>query len=323
LQEFTFSFNLDNILGNHIIRASIQYQGSENDVCGKGPYDDNDDVVLSISELGPICNNGIIEEGEQCDDGNNNNNDECTNACLNNVCNDGFLLDGVEQCDGFDFGGQTCSNLGLGTGKLSCTLECTLNTNECITETPEESEPIPEEPEPIPEPIPIPEESINLSKAAIICNDSPCIATTEMVGSRDNIIGKTELNAPNTIDSCSDGTAGEYLQDASIENITVTDLIGSSFKVGDRVQVNIIAHCTNFSRDNVILAYSIGESSFRLIDSQICDGAGLQSFDYNLILGEFEGNHTIRASIQNGESLARTCGIDIFDDNDDVVISVI
>ncbi len=29
----------------------------------------------------PICGNGIVDTGEQCDDGNNNDDDECTNAC--------------------------------------------------------------------------------------------------------------------------------------------------------------------------------------------------------------------------------------------------
>jgi cysteine-rich repeat protein len=33
------------------------------------------------TDCAPVCGNGLIESGEQCDDGNTNNNDACTNAC--------------------------------------------------------------------------------------------------------------------------------------------------------------------------------------------------------------------------------------------------
>jgi cysteine-rich repeat protein len=29
------------------------------------------------------CGDGVIQSGEECDDGNNSNNDSCTNACKN------------------------------------------------------------------------------------------------------------------------------------------------------------------------------------------------------------------------------------------------
>ena len=45
------------------------------------------------------CGNGAIDEGEQCDDGNLNNTDGCTNECLANVCGDGFIYAGIEDCD--------------------------------------------------------------------------------------------------------------------------------------------------------------------------------------------------------------------------------
>lgn len=31
--------------------------------------------------VGPICGNGIVESGEQCDDGNSDNTDSCLNNC--------------------------------------------------------------------------------------------------------------------------------------------------------------------------------------------------------------------------------------------------
>ena len=48
--------------------------------------------------------------GEQCDDGNNNNNDKCTNDCKLPRCGDGFVQSG-EQCDdGNVVDGDQCSS---------------------------------------------------------------------------------------------------------------------------------------------------------------------------------------------------------------------
>lgn len=41
----------------------------------------------------PTCGNNTIELCETCDDGNQSNNDGCTNLCLPNVCGDGFVQD--------------------------------------------------------------------------------------------------------------------------------------------------------------------------------------------------------------------------------------
>ncbi|MBT6176155.1 MAG: DUF4215 domain-containing protein, partial [Deltaproteobacteria bacterium] len=49
------------------------------------------------------CGDGIVNalDGEECDDGNDNNNDSCTNSCLDARCGDGYinLDDELEQCD--------------------------------------------------------------------------------------------------------------------------------------------------------------------------------------------------------------------------------
>lgn len=63
------------------------------------------------------CGNGVVDEGEECDDGNDDSTDGCTTECQENVCGDGYLYDGEEQCDeGADNGnvceasyGSTCS----------------------------------------------------------------------------------------------------------------------------------------------------------------------------------------------------------------------
>jgi cysteine-rich repeat protein len=45
------------------------------------------------------CGNGILDTGEECDDGNRNDNDECNNRCLYPRCGDGSLWYGMEDCD--------------------------------------------------------------------------------------------------------------------------------------------------------------------------------------------------------------------------------
>ncbi|MFH1073229.1 MAG: DUF4215 domain-containing protein, partial [Nanoarchaeota archaeon] len=46
----------------------------------------------------PICGNGIVEEGEACDDHNTDSGDGCTSACEVEYCGDG-IVSGLEECD--------------------------------------------------------------------------------------------------------------------------------------------------------------------------------------------------------------------------------
>lgn len=57
------------------------------------------------------CGNGVLEIGEQCDDGNTDNTDACLNTCVNASCGDGFVQSGVEECDdGNLIDGDGCSS---------------------------------------------------------------------------------------------------------------------------------------------------------------------------------------------------------------------
>ena len=47
----------------------------------------------------PICGDGILDGGEQCDDGNASNNDACTVTCVAASCGDGLVWEGLETCD--------------------------------------------------------------------------------------------------------------------------------------------------------------------------------------------------------------------------------
>jgi len=46
----------------------------------------------------PFCGDGNIDQGEDCDDGNDNNNDECRNDCTAPFCGD-EIVDSGEECD--------------------------------------------------------------------------------------------------------------------------------------------------------------------------------------------------------------------------------
>ncbi|MBI4713887.1 Ig-like domain-containing protein [Candidatus Uhrbacteria bacterium] len=46
-----------------------------------------------------VCGNGKVEGTEKCDDGNDSNNDSCTNGCQKNICGDNYVFSGVEACD--------------------------------------------------------------------------------------------------------------------------------------------------------------------------------------------------------------------------------
>lgn len=62
-----------------------------------------------------VCGNGNLELGEECDDGNTQDRDNCTNACENAECGDGVIWDrqsGAEQCDdGNTNNGDGCSSI--------------------------------------------------------------------------------------------------------------------------------------------------------------------------------------------------------------------
>jgi cysteine-rich repeat protein len=63
-----------------------------------------------------VCGNGVVEAGEQCDDGNLVGTDACTSTCRNAVCGDGLVRSGVEPCDD----GNTASGDGC---SATCTVE--------------------------------------------------------------------------------------------------------------------------------------------------------------------------------------------------------
>jgi cysteine-rich repeat protein len=99
---------------------------------------------LHVNPIPPMCGNGAIEAGEDCDPSTPICNPlyggscgYCSSSChlitrQGAYCGDG-VRNGPEQCDGLDLGGQSCTTLGQGftQGSLSCTGSCTFNTASC------------------------------------------------------------------------------------------------------------------------------------------------------------------------------------------------
>ena len=99
------------------------------------------------SGLSPLCGNGILDNGEDCDGvqfaqlypsrcadlgfngpGSAACRPDCTidyRPCQEaGVCGDGVFTPGFEQCDGQDFGDTSCRSLGFDGGDLRCTAAC-------------------------------------------------------------------------------------------------------------------------------------------------------------------------------------------------------
>ena len=75
------------------------------------PVDTSDtEVPAESTGIGPLCGDGTLDEGEQCDDGASNGNESsCKLDCTDQVCGDGFTGPGEGCDDGNTRGGDGCA----------------------------------------------------------------------------------------------------------------------------------------------------------------------------------------------------------------------
>jgi cysteine-rich repeat protein len=74
--------------------------------------------------IGSLCGNGVVDDGEVCDDGNTVSGDGCRRDCLKiEVCGDG-IIDANEGCDDGSSNGGSNS----GGSAVKCSTQCQLET---------------------------------------------------------------------------------------------------------------------------------------------------------------------------------------------------
>ena len=122
-----------------------------NEICGDGIVQENEacetpilaldcpnDAVglyacdnCQLGELScPECGNGEIDFGEHCDDGNNDDNDDCSADCqLSSTCLN-YTRESHESCDGSDVNLLSCSDFHFQLGELFC-FDCALSLADC------------------------------------------------------------------------------------------------------------------------------------------------------------------------------------------------
>ncbi|MEL7449543.1 MAG: hypothetical protein AAFN78_10055 [Pseudomonadota bacterium] len=141
------------------------------------------------------------------------------------------------------------------------------------------------------------------------------------------VLGRANLgpepNQPNTLDSCSDGTAGSYLSDESNERIVVSTLDGGNFSEGDTVQIDATVYAWNTgSQDTLDLYYAsdANNPNWVFITSIGTPTGGLQtlSAQYTLPAGS---RQAVRAQFRY-QSSQTPCASGTYNDRDDLVFAV-
>ncbi|OWK64278.1 Acetylcholinesterase collagenic tail peptide [Lonchura striata] len=111
-------------------KQSCCWSGSVTTVCLPGQLTPLYPVDYRFED-GGTCGDGVVQDGEECDDGNAVVTDDCI-RCRRAYCGDGYKHEGVEDCDGMDFGYLTCRTYLPGSyGKLRCTSYCYIDSTQC------------------------------------------------------------------------------------------------------------------------------------------------------------------------------------------------
>ena len=97
----------DNLAGQNCLTLGAGYAGGSLSCTATCAFDTSRCIL-------PGCGNGVIDQGEDCDDGNTDDTDDCPTTCRQAFCGDGFIWAGHEECDD----GNTVSGDGCSAGCL-------------------------------------------------------------------------------------------------------------------------------------------------------------------------------------------------------------
>jgi cysteine-rich repeat protein len=93
--------NADDIILVAGFCGDTEINDARNETCDDGP--DNSDTAPGACRLSCLlagCGDGIVDPGEDCDEGDLINEDGCSNVCLNEICGDGIVQSSFgELCD--------------------------------------------------------------------------------------------------------------------------------------------------------------------------------------------------------------------------------
>jgi hypothetical protein len=140
--------------------------------------------------------------------------------------------------------------------------------------------------------------------------------------SRYSIQGKSEPNGYNTLDSCTDGTAGFFHSDESVDSIKVISGGGEDMKVGENIKVIAKVWVYSTSADFIDFFYANDATKpvWNLIETvqPVSTGSNTLFTHYTLSDGSLQA---VRVVIRyNGK--ASSCPKGSYDDADDLVFLV-
>ncbi len=92
----------------HETTGATDFPGTATSTSETGTSETGTDVSGSTVDP-PVCGDGVVQDPEQCDDGNQSEADACLSDCVMAICGDGHHHLGKEECDdGNDIKGDGC-----------------------------------------------------------------------------------------------------------------------------------------------------------------------------------------------------------------------
>ncbi|KAL7554874.1 hypothetical protein ACHAWF_018691 [Thalassiosira exigua] len=139
----------------------------------------------------------------------------------------------------------------------------------------------------------------------------------------DGKASNNEVLAPNTLDSCEDGSSGNYHNDESVDSITVKTLDGGALQTGKRVEIEatVWAWSTGaYDKADFFYSATVLDPQWKRIDTiQPGGGANTLKVDYTIPLGS--SLQAVRVQMRYyGNEVA--CNGEKWDDVDDLAFAV-